>query len=152
MPVFNASSFLLYKDETAIGHSKDVVITIELDLKESTTKDSQGFAEFMPSIIGGKAKVRGLTAYDDSLNFTQFADYVITRAEQQFYFKDPNVNDFIVNAKGIVESVDEVGDHESVTEFNLDIKLTGIFSAGSNRNWENIFEFWEDIAREWQNV
>ena len=106
----------------------------------------------MPSIIGGKAKVRGLTAYDDSLNFTQFADYVITRAEQQFYFKDPNVNDFIVNAKGIVESVDEVGDHESVTEFNLDIKFTGIFSAGSNRNWENIFEFWEDIARNWENA
>jgi len=152
MPIFNASSFLLFKDETAIGHSKDVKVNIELDLQDSTSKDSQGFKEFIASIIGGSAIVSGLTAYDDSLNFEQFADYVLTRSVQQFYFKDPNENSFIVNAQGIIQSVDEVSDHEKITKFNLNVKFTGIFTAGDNRNWENIFDFWEDISQNWENV
>lgn len=152
MPLINASSFLLYKDQTAIGFSKDVNFNFDLDLKEITSKDSQGFSEYLPSIIAGQASVNGLTAYNDSLNFEEFADQVLTRASQVFYFKDPGNADFIIRGTGFIQSVDEVGDHESITEFNLEIVITGVYSAGDERNWENIFEFWEDIATNWENV
>lgn len=152
MPLINASSFLLYKDETAIGHSQEVNFKFEVDLAEITNKDSQGFAEYLPFIKGGSASVKGLTAYNDSLNFTQFADQVLTRATQVFYFKDPNNEEFVIRGTGYIESVDEVGDHESITEFNLEIKLSGVYTAGDYRNWENIFEYWEDIASNWENT
>lgn len=152
MPLINASSFLLYKDQQVIGHSKDVKFEFDVDLTEITNKDSQGFAEYLPLIKGGTASVSGLTAYDDSLNFEEFADQVLTRSSQVFYFKDPNNEEFIIRGDGFIESVDEVSDHESITEFNLKIKLTGVITAGDTRNWENIFDLWENIASEWQNT
>lgn len=152
MPILNASSFLLYKDNVPIGHSQEVNFKFEVDLAEITSKDSQGFSEYLPFIKGGSASVKGLTAYNEVLNFEQFADYVITRSTQVFYFKDPNNEEFVIRGTGYIESVDEVGDHESITEFNLEIKLSGVYTAGDDRNWENIFEHWEDIASNWENT
>ena len=153
MPVINSSSFLLFKDQTAIGHSTNTAVQLNVDLPDATTKDSYGWREVIACARGGEITVSGLTAYDDSLNFEQFADAVITRAEQTFYFKESGNNPtFIIRGQGIITSVDETAEFENATTFNLQIKLTGIFTAGDDRNWENIFEFWEDIATQWQNV
>lgn len=152
MPILNATSFLLFRDTVPIGHSQEVNFNFEVDLTEITSKDSQGFSEYLPFIKGGSASVKGLTAYNEVLNFEQFADYVLTRSTQIFYFKDPNNADFVINGTGYIESVDEVGEREGITEFNAEIKLTGIFTAGDNRNWENIFDEWEDIATNWENT
>lgn len=154
MPLINASSFLLYKDQTAIGHSKNTVFNLNLDLPESTTKDSGGFAEYLPCLRGGTITVNGLTSYNDTLNFNQFSSYIITRAKQLYYFKD-NTNDpkLIFRGEGFITSCDEVSESESVTEFNLEIQLTNVITVATDlRNWENIFEFWEDIATNWENT
>jgi hypothetical protein len=95
-----------------------------------------------------------LTAYNDTLNFNQFSSYIITRAKQLYYFKD-NTNDpkLIFRGEGFITSCDEVSEMESVTEFNLEIQLTNIITVATDlRNWENIFEFWEDIATNWENT
>lgn len=152
MPVINSSSFLLLKDEIIIGHSTETTFSLELDLPESTTKDSLGWREFIACVRGGKMTASGLTAYNDSLNFEQFADYVIGRSKVVFYFKQTDNPELICRGEGFITSVDEVSEHESVTEFNVDITLTGTVTAGTDKNWENIFQFWEDISDDWNNV
>ena len=154
MPLINSSSFLLYKDQQVIGHSKNTTFNLNLDLPESTTKDSGGFAEYLPCLRGGNISVEGLTAYDDTLNFDEFSSYIITRAKQVYYFKD-NTNDpkLIFRGEGFITSCDEVGNLESVSEFNVEIQLTNIITVSDDLDtWENIFQFWEDISQQWENV
>ena len=153
MAIINATSFLLVQDETVIGHSTSTSISLNLDLADITNKDSYGWQEHLPMIRGGTISATGLTDYTDNLNFEQFSSYIITRAKKIFYFRDPNDADgTIYRGDAFVTSVDETGDDGSISEFNLELQLTGIITVGDQRNWENIFDHWEDIATNWENV
>ena len=69
MPIINSSSFLLFRDEDAIGHSKNVTVNLRVDLPDATTKDSYGWKEVIACARGGEVNVKYLTAYNDTLNF-----------------------------------------------------------------------------------
>lgn len=152
MPIINSSSFLLFKDETVIGHSKNTSISLRIDLPDATTKDSNGWKEVIACARGGEARVSGLTAYNDSLNFKEFADAVILRTKQVFYFKQDGNTDFVIRGEGFISSVDETAEFNNATSFDVEIQLTKIITAGDTRTWENIFDFWEDIASNWENT
>ena len=153
MPLVNASSFLLIKDTTVIGHSRNTSISLQLDLPDATTKDSNGFAEYLPCIRGGSINANGLTAYNDTLNFSEFSSYVITKQKHTYYFKEQTDPELIFRGEGFISSVDEVANQEQITEFNLEITLTNIITVATDQDtWENIFSFWETLATEWQNV
>ena len=152
MAIINSSSFLLFRDEDAIGHSKDVTVNLRVDLPDASSKDSNGWKEVIACARGGEVNVKGLTAYNDTLNFKEFADDLILRRKQVFYLKQQNNNDFVIRGEGFISSVDETAEFEKATTFDLEIQLTGVFTAGDSRTWENIFDFWEDIASNWENT
>lgn len=153
MALINATSFLLFRDNTAIGHSKSMNVNLRVDLPDATSKDSLGFKEVIACARGGEINVSGLTAYDDSLNFEQFADDLILRNKQIFYFKQNVVNpEFVIRGEGFITSVDETAKFEDITTFDLEIQLTHIITTGADNTWENLFQFWENIATNWENT
>ena len=153
MPIVNATSFLLVKDTTIIGHSTATSISLQLDLPDATTKESGGFAEYLPCIRGGSISVSGLTNYTDTLNFNQFTSSIITKEINTYLFRDPNdATGTIYRGNGFITSADETADNETITEFNLEITLTGPITVGNQNNWENIFQFWENISTNWENT
>ena len=155
MAVINATSFLLLKDTTVIGHSKNTSFNVNVDLPESTSKDSLGWKEVIPGVKSGTLSCECLTDYSDTLNFEQLADMVLTKQKATFYFKD-NVNPkLIVRGEGFINSVDETTEFETATSFNLEINLTGVFSITDpsvGLTWDNVFAKWEDIATNWEDV
>jgi predicted secreted protein len=152
MAIINSSSFLLFRDDDAVGHSKDVTVNLRVDLPDASSKDSNGWKEVIACARGGEVNVKGLTDYNDTLNFKEFCDDLILRRKQVFYLKQQNNTDFVIRGEGFVSSVDETAEYEKATTFDLEIQLTGIFTAGDSRTWENIFDFWEDIATNWENT
>ena len=153
MALINATSFLLVKDQTVIGHSLNTSISLQLDLPDATTKESGGFAEYLPCIRGGSISATGLTDYTDTLNFNQFTSYVITKTINTYYFRDPDsTTGTIYRGEGFVTSVDETAGNETISEFNLEITLSGPITVGDQNNWENIFQFWENISTNWENT
>jgi predicted secreted protein len=155
MAVINASSFLLLKDTTVIGHSKNTNFNINLDLPESTTKESGGWKEVIPGVKSGTISCECLTDYSDTLSFNDLADMLITKQKATFFFKDTVNPRLIVRGEGYISTIDETAEFENATSFNLEINLTGIFTVtdpSEGRTWENIFEKWEDIATNWEDV
>tara|TARA_S200002703_G_scaffold57595_1_gene50234 strand:- start:2004 stop:2462 length:459 start_codon:yes stop_codon:yes gene_type:complete len=152
MAIINSTSFLLFRDENAIGHSKNVTVNLRVDLPDASSKDSNGWKEVIACARGGEVNVTGLTAYDDSLNFKEFADDLILKNKQVFYLKQENNTDFVIRGEGFISSVDETAKFEEATSFDIEIQLTNIITAGDSRTWENIFDFWENIASNWENT
>ena len=155
MAVINASSFLLLKDTTVIGHSKNTNISINLDLPDATNKDSLGWQEVITGVRSGSISCECLTDYSDALNFEQIAEMIITKQKAVFYFKQPTNTRLVLRGEGYISSVDETAEFETATSFNLEINLTGIFTISDiteGRTWENIFEKWENISEQWQDV
>ena len=153
MALINATSFLLVKDSTVIGHSKETNISLNLDLADITTKESGGWQENLPMIRGGSISASGITDYTDTLNFKEFTSYVITKAINTYYFRDPDdATGTIYRGEGFITSVDETAKFEDITTFDLEIQLTHIIKTGADNTWENLFQFWENIASNWENT
>jgi predicted secreted protein len=155
MAVINATSYLLLKDTTVIGHSKSTTFSVNTDLPESTSKDSLGWKEVIPGIKSGTLSIECLTDYTDTLSFDDLADMLITKEKATFYFKDTVNPKLIVRGEGFISSIDETAEFETATSFNVEINLTGIFTItdpSEGKTWDNIFDKWEDIATNWEDV
>lgn len=155
MAVINATSFLLAKDETVLGHSSSTVVSLNQNLPESTTKDSQGWKEFISGLRSGSIRAEGLCSYDDSLSFEDLEAMLITRQSARFYFRQPGDERIIISGYGFIESISETAESETVSSYQVEIKLTGAYvisDVTEGRTWDQIFQNWEDIALEWQNV
>ena len=152
MPVLNSSDFLLYAGQTPLGHSKETTFTLSADMVDMTNKSSQGWKEFLQGVRSGKLTASGLTDYNDSLNFEQLASYVITRQSINFFFKDFVTNTIIFNGTGYIENVTETADAEGLVNFDVDITIYGLASVTDQSTWNNIFNAWNAIATQWQNL
>ena len=155
MAVINASSFLLLKDTTVIGHSKNTNFRINLDLPDATNKDSLGWQEVITGVRSGSISCECLTDYSDALNFEQIAEMIITKQKAVFYFKQPTNTRLVLRGEGYISSVDETAEFETATSFNLEINLTGIFTISDiteGKTWESIIRQWENISDQWQDV
>lgn len=155
MPSINASSFLLLKDTTVIGHSRSTSFNVNVDLPDATNKESNGFQEVIAGVKSGTISCDCLTDYSDSLSFSQLSEMVITKEKAVFYFKDIANNKFLLRGEGFVQSVDETAEFENATSFNLEINLTGVFTItdpSQGLTWDNVFAKWEDIADNWEDV
>lgn len=155
MTAINATSFLLLKDETVLGHSTSTVINLEQDLTDATTKDSQGWQEFLAGIRSGKIRAEGLTDYSDSLNFGQLQEMLITRSINNFFFKQPASEKIIFRGNGFVSNVSEVAEVNGAVSFNVEIQLTGlavITDPTEGETWDTIFTQWELLNKDWNLV
>jgi predicted secreted protein len=155
MAVINATSFLLLKDTTVIGHSKSTSFNVNVDLPDATNKESGGFKEVIAGVKSGTISCECLTNYTETLDFSELASMVITKEKAVFYFKD-NINDkFLLRGEGFVSAVDETAEFNNATTFNLEINLTGVFTItdpSQGLTWDNVFAKWEDIADNWEDV
>ena len=155
MAVINATSFLLLKDQTVLGHSTGTVINLQQDLADATTKDSQGWQEFLAGIRSGTIRAEGLTDYSDSLNFGQLQEMLITRSINNFYFKQPANERLIFRGDGFVSNISEVAENNGAVSFNVEIQLTGLFvitDITEGDTWDTIFTQWELLNKNWNLV
>lgn len=155
MAVINATSFLLLKDTTVIGHSKSTSFNVNVDLPSATNKESDGFQEVIAGVKSGTISCDCLTDYSDSLNFSQLSEMIITKEKAVFYFKDTVNNKFLLRGEGFVQSVDETAVFENATSFNVEINLTGVFTITDpteGLTWDTVFANWENIADNWEDV
>lgn len=154
MSAINATSFLLLKDDTVLGHSTSTVINLEQDLADATTKDSQGWQEFLAGIRSGRVRAEGLTDYSDSLNFAQLEEMLITRSINDFYFKQPSSQKVIIRGNGFVSNISEVAENNGAVSFNVEIQLTGLFAVSitEGETWDTIFTQWELLNKFWNQV
>lgn len=155
MMAINSTSFLLLKEETVLGHSTSTVISLEQDLSDATTKDSQGWQEFLAGIKTGTIRAEGLSDYSDSLNFGQLQTMLITRSINKFYFKQPASEKLIFRGDGFITNISEVAENDGAVSFNVEIQLTGLYvitDATEGQTWDTIFTQWELLDKEWQNV
>lgn len=148
----NSSDFLLYKGETALGHSKSTNFALTADLVNTSTKDSNGWKEYIVGLKGGSLRSTGLTDYSDSLNYEELVQMLITKEKANFFFKDFVRSDFVLNGYGFIQNVSEKAEANGLVSFEVEIKISEIIGFTDQRVWNTIFDKWNEIALTWNNV
>jgi len=154
--IINGTTFLLYKDDVAIGHTTETAVSLNVDLPTSTSKDSAGFQEVLAGVRSGSVSASGLVNYDDAVNFEELADMVLTRQRAEFFFTQATGADGLVfQGEGFLTSVEQVADSEVATTFDIEISITGLFSIIDETDgevWNAAQGIWNQIDINWNEI
>lgn len=130
--VFNGTNLILTVGGISIGHTTSCSLSLSMDTPEATTKDSNGFSEYIGGIKGGEISFEGLVAYDDTANAIQMADYLLARTELTCVFGTAEVGDVIYTAQAFLSSVEVSAEMESAVTYSGSLTITGAIVKSTN--------------------
>ena len=130
--VFNGTDLILKIENTTLGHTTSCSLTLNSDLPEATTKDSNGFQEVIAGVMSGEISFDGLVAYDDTANAIELADYLLARTQLTCVFGTAVTGDEVYTAEGFLSSVEMSAEMESPVSYSGSITLTGAIAKSTN--------------------
>jgi predicted secreted protein len=130
--VFNGTNLILTIEGNTVGHTTSCSMSLSMDTPEATTKDSNGFSEYIGGVKGGEISFEGLIAYDDSANAIEFADYLLARTKLTCVFGTAETGDAIYTAEGFLTSVEMSAEMEAAVTYSGSITLTGAITKSTN--------------------
>ena len=130
--VFNGTNLILTVEGATVGHTTSCSMSLSMDTPEATTKDSNGFSEYIGGVKGGEVSFEGLVAYDDSANAVEFADYLLARTQLTCVFGTSETGDAVYTAEGFLSSVEMSAEMEAAVTYSGSITLTGAITKSTN--------------------
>ena len=130
--VFNGTELLLQVETVTVGHTTSCSLSLSMDTPEATTKDSNGFSEYIGGVKGGEISFEGLVAYDDSSNAIEMADFLLARTQLTCVFGTAETGDAIYTAEGFLSSVEMSAEMEAAVTYSGSITLTGAITKSTN--------------------
>ena len=115
-----------------IGHTTSCSMSLSHDLPEATTKDSNGYAEYISGVRGGEISFEGLVAYDDAANAEEIISYVTGRNLVNWSFGTAATGDTVYSGDGFISSIEVSAEMESPVSFSGTITITGAISSATN--------------------
>ena len=139
--IFNGTKLLLQMSTddgssyTTIGHATSSSISLSLDLPESTSKDSGGYAEHIAGVRSGEVSFDGLVDYSDSFNSDQFIDYIIGssngRSHLYVSWGTATTGDKYYTAKCFVNSLEYSCEAESPATYSGSLTISGAITTAT---------------------
>lgn len=130
--VFNGTNLILTVEGATVGHTTSCSLSLSMDTPEATTKDSNGFSEYIGGVKGGEISFEGLIAYDDSANAIEFADYLLARTQLTCVFGTQEAGDAVYTAEGFLSSVEMSAEMEAAVTYSGSITITGAITKSTN--------------------
>ena len=130
--VFNGTELLLKVEGSTVGHTTSCSLSLSMDTPEATTKDSNGFSEYIGGVKGGEISFEGLVAYDDTANAIEFADYLLARTQLTCVFGTAETGDAVYTAEGFLSSVEMSAEMEAAVTYSGSITITGAITKSTN--------------------
>lgn len=130
--VFNGTNLVLTLEGNAIGHTTSCSMSLSMDTPEATTKDSNGFSEYIGGVKGGEVSFEGLVAYDDNANAIEMADFLLARTPLTCVFGTAETGDSVYTAEGYLSSVEMSAEMEAAVTYSGSITLTGAIVKSTN--------------------
>jgi predicted secreted protein len=149
MALVNGTNVVLYEGDVALGHSKSATMSLQMDMAEFTNKDSQGWKEVLAGKRSASFTADGLIDYSDAMNYNQFVDRIITRAQVQWVFQTAGM---FYYGLGYIQNVEQVSQMENVSTYSVDFKISGHIYTDTRLIWNQVFTNWENLNIQWQNV
>mgnify|MGYP003132604578 FL=1 len=130
--VFNGTNLILTVEGATVGHTTSCSLSLSMDTPEATTKDSNGFSEYIGGVKGGEISFEGLIAYDDTSNAIEMADFLLARTQLTCVFGTAETGDAIYTAEGFLSSVEMSAEMEAAVTYSGSITITGAITKSTN--------------------
>jgi predicted secreted protein len=153
MALINGTTFNLFYNGNAVGHSNSSTFSINIDLPDATTKSSAGFQEVIAGVRSGTISVSGLVDPSDVFGFNELAEMILLQSEVGWVFEQSAFEGLQLTGNGYVKSVEQTGDLENPVAYDIEIQLSGIFAITNEqegRVWNTADVIWNNANFNWE--
>lgn len=127
MAKINATSFLLLIDGTALGSTTNASISISVELPDTSTKDSGGWAEHLAGggMRSATGSFEGLEDPTNTVGVNELFNLIDTRADFDFQITDSTPGSDIWTGTATIDSLEMDYEMESPVSVSGSFKVNG---------------------------
>lgn len=133
--VFNGTLLVVKVGGVAVAHSTSCSLSVSVDLPDSTTKDSGGFASQIQGLRSWSVATDGLAVIESAaagINVEDLYSSIASRTDVTLTFSTFVSGDKIWTGTAQIESLDFTGDMESPATFSASFTGTGALVMTTN--------------------
>ena len=134
MAKINGTLVLVNLGGTALAHVDNCTLNTELELAESTDKDSGGFREYLENagLRGGTIDVSGNADFAAAAgNAKQLADYLLARSNVSFIFGPTAAGSLQVTGNALTNNLSIEAPNEQTATLSGSLTINGSFATGT---------------------
>jgi len=127
MAILNGTVFLLKIGGTALPDQTEGSISINMETRDITTKDSSGYRELLEGVRSGSISVSGLVDDDDAggAGGVLFADLDSRTAQTIIFGFDDTSDDYFYSCSAFCTSLEVGGGTEDNVTYSATFEITG---------------------------
>ena len=122
MSVLNGTLKRLKIGDVTIGNEFQSSLDVEMDLPTTLSKDDSGWNTFIMGVRSGSLSVSCYSDESETINFESLTEYIVTKQTVSFAYEDAT---FTITGTGLIEDASEIAENESVTRYDISIKIQG---------------------------
>lgn len=135
MAILNGTDLIVKVADQPLGHSTTCSLDLSLDLPDSTSKDSAGWAEHIQGVRSGTIDFEGFVDYTDEDNskrgIVYLNDLIINRTSVTVYFGTETTGDVIYTATASLNSANTSADSENPTTYSGQFTINGAITKAT---------------------
>jgi len=123
--VIDGTTLILVVDGTAIAATTDHSMSLGVNMRDTTTKDSGGTEEVLPGTSNATLDFSGLVSYVPTFGYKELFALYVSKAKVSLKFSNEVVGDPRYVADAFLESLDKEAPTDDNTGFSGTFHITG---------------------------
>jgi predicted secreted protein len=130
--VLNGTKMLLYVGGVAVAGATSHSLSLNMDTRESTNKDSEGWRELMESVRSWTASGEGLKSFDAAFGHDDLAALIVNRTKVTVKLSTEETGETFYEGSAWLTNVDADFPNEDNSTFSFTFEGTGpLYPNGS---------------------
>lgn len=128
--IMNGTLLGVYRDAVLIGHATESSISLSMDTRDASTKDSAGYRDLLEGAKSGSISVSALYADDATSGPTQLMVNYTARTVIAVKFSTEEAGDHYWSANAYITSLEVSASKEDNVTYSATFELTGAITYG----------------------
>jgi len=130
--VLNGTDLCVYSSSNKIAYSQSCKLSLNMNLRDTSNKDSSGWETSLPGNRGWTIEVSGLIALDTAYNLAYLTNLIINRTQVTLNFKTANVSDYYYSGTAYLTSINADAPTEGNVTYSASFKGTGALALNGS--------------------
>jgi len=123
--IINGTDLVIYDTTNKIAYSQSCKLSLQLDLRDTTTKDSSGWKTVLPGLQSWTMETSGLVSFTSTYNHGYLMDLVLSKTLVTLRFKTANVGDYYYTGTGYLQNVSVDSPNQANVSYSASFVGTG---------------------------
>jgi predicted secreted protein len=130
--ILNGTDLLVYSGANKILYSQSCKLSLNMNLRDTSNKDTSGWATSLTGQKDWSVEVSGLVALDATYNYGYLMSLILAGTSITLNFKTANAGDFYYSGSAYLQTISVDAPNQGNTTYSASFKGTGVLTLSGS--------------------